>query len=261
MRSIVSLCFVSGLWAVAALPRSAVAAERPFAFTWDSRTLGPNGRELEAWVTPRLGRVAPYTRFESRVGYGQSLTGHLDAHVYLDVTTIAEPSTTLSAVPALVAQTKVSVFDGTTDALGLAFVGSVSFTLDRLSTQTIGLMLRAILDKQVGALRVALDLGATYSDRLRLEQNLGLGYRLGAGGWLVGLELSNRLGFAQGFAGDAFFIGPALSYRGSAGWVALSFVPQVAAMKRASQVGLGDPLELIDHERFLMRLSFGVLAL
>lgn len=238
---------------------------RHFAFTWDTRGPRLGEADVQLWLTPRWGRPEGFTAFDLRGGVLQGLPRDWAVGVFVDAFPGESGVTqqpTIDARVMLHVQNRVSLFD----RVGLGAQAELGAGVNGVAASVL-----LAADADLGPIRLGLNLeGFTQSawrgrtadafGTARFRQTLGLSYTL-ANGLSFGIELQNRLSWlAGGYAGDAFLIGPALAYRGSRFWFAVSLLPQVAAIKIESMRGVGDPLELTDNERFTLRISLGVTA-
>ena len=252
-----------GAWlAVLLLAAGAGAAERDFPYTWTSRTTAEGAREVEGWLTARIGRVTDdqaWTEVHAALSAGL-LTG-LELQSALDVT-VASTAFTSSSEPRVAAQLRWAPLtaDGVL-GLGAAFRTS-------LGVDVLELELRLLADKQLGRLLLAVNAAASrrlfWSGRTgpetHLEETAALRYALGAVA-SFGLELRLQSAFlGSDYQGTGIYVGPTFTFRAPGFWVSLGALAQVAADKAPADRGNGQPLELRDNERFLLRLALGTEA-
>lgn len=243
-----------------AVPATALAAERDFAFTWTTHVLERRRDDLEVWVTPRLARVDPgYSLTDVRFTWTHGVVEDLESQVSLD--TSFENDDESHSVDARV----TALFhwaprraDGPV-GLGLLLRGS-------LGTDVFEAEARFIADKLLGGVLLALNASAAQSaywaGRLgvtsRLEESLSVAYTV-APFARVGLEFRVKSSFSPGaYQGTAFYVGPSLAFRFKPVWFTLGAVAQVAAHQAEEDRGTSEPLTLRDDERFGLRLSFGL---
>ncbi|MBX7099668.1 MAG: hypothetical protein K1X89_18265 [Myxococcaceae bacterium] len=238
------------------------AAERDFAFTWSTRMLAPKATEAFAGLTTHLGRVTEYSRVELRAGFAQGLAPGVETQVFFDAVPETSGQENRSAEMRVSNLWRLGILS---PREGRFWNAAVQAQLS-LGPQAFAVDGRLVGELRFGALLVAADAAvvqdAYFDGRSQpahhLEQGVAVGYGL-PNGVRVGLEWRNRLGFdAQGFAGDAVSMGPSLSGRFGRVWLSLAALPQVAAFKRPELVGNGEPLELTDNERVVVRLLVGV---
>ena len=237
---------------------------RHFAFTWDTK--GPNAGEadVQVWLTPRWGRLDGFTAFDLRAGVLQGLPRDWAAGVFID----AFPSSRgVTQEPSIDARLTLHVQNRGTLGRYLAYGAQAEVGA---GVNGFAVAALAALDADLGPVRIALNADGftqtAWSSRIadafttsRARQTLGFSYTL-ANGFSFGIEAQNRFSWVKGDSlGAAVLIGPAVAYRGARFWWTLSMLPQVAAHKPDAQRG-GDPLELVDNERFTLRLSAGVIA-
>lgn len=247
---------------VAAAPEAGVG--RHFAFTWDTKGPSAGEADVQLWLTPRWGRLDGFTAFDLRAGVLQGLPRDWAAGVFID----AFPSSRgVTQEPAIDARLTLHVQNRGTLGRHLAYGAQAEVGA---GVNGFAVAALAALDADLGPVRIALNVDGftqtAWSSRIadafttsRARQTLGFSYTL-ANGFSFGIEAQNRLSWVKGdYLGDAVLLGPAIAYRGTRFWWNISMLPQVAAHKPEAQRG-GDPLELIDNERFTLRLSGGVIA-
>lgn len=235
---------------------------RHFAFVWDAKGPAKGDTDVQAWVTPRWGRATSYMAVDLRIGVLQGFWNRFSLGAFIDATPTARGTTQEPSIDG-----KVTLLaHASTNIAGIVHLGgqvSGSAGLDAVAGKLL-----AIADADVGPVRLGLNAdlwgehrwSGTNTANLRTSQSLGIGYIL-SNGFSVGLEMVNRLSWSEGtFNGMAFNIGPAVSYRTSSFWCAITLLPQVAAVKPDARRGIGDPLELFDNERFSLRVSLGILS-
>jgi len=246
-------------------PAPPAGVGRHFAFTWDSEGPKRGETDVQLWATPRWGRPDDLAAVDVRAGVMQGLPRSWAAGVFVDATpSVAGPQQTPGIDGRLTLRLQ------TWRQLGEHFAfGSHLEAGAGLRGLSVALLVSA--DARWGPLRLGLNLdgatetawsradGTPFGDA-RLRQTAGLSYTL-ANGVSFGIELQNRLAWLHGgYAGDAFFIGPSLAFRGTRFWWSAALLPQVAAVKPEARRGVGDPLELTANERFTLRLSAGVIS-
>jgi hypothetical protein len=198
---------------------------------------------------------------EFRAAYAVGLLDDLELQASLDATV---ESTTRTAVPdprvtALVRWAPLKA-DG---LVGLGGAARVSVGFDLLELEA-----RVLVDRQFGKLLLGVNAAATrrvfWAGRTgvdtRLEETAAVRYQLG-GQASFGLELRLQSGFlGADYQGTGLYVGPTFTVHGDAFWVSLGGLAQVAADKAPADKGNGQPLELRDNERFLLRLVVGTHA-
>ncbi|MFT3840541.1 MAG: hypothetical protein QM723_26370 [Myxococcaceae bacterium] len=247
-----------GVLALMLLSTSAFGGDRLSGYTYESDLLEAGKGEVEADLAYRFLRTTTYEQADMRTGYARGVNSWLEAQVLLDFSIITPDTGQGSAIGLVTGLLKAKLMDGHKDPLGLGAQLSVS-------GGTFGhLELRAILDKWFGNFLIALN--ALWSETFigpdvaptRLEQSLNLAYQL-PNRLSIGLEVRNRSGWNDHavYLGDAVYMGPTLSMHFKRLWVATSLLMQVGAFKAKAQQGNGEPNEVIDNERFNLRLALG----
>jgi hypothetical protein len=239
------------------------ASERRFTYTYESAVLHPGGRELEPWNTLRLGKSQFFRRLDTRLEAELGLTDRLQTALYLNLSTetadtpLGRASST--QLQGLSSEWKLKLADPVADRAGVALYGELSG-----GPSELGLEGKLILDKRVGRLLGALNLvaerewGFGQSETTRettLEVDAGACWfftpRLSAG-----LEMRSHTVVPGGEEAtrSALFLGPTVAYAREGWWVALSVLPQIRALKGASD----GHLDLEEHERVEVRVLFGL---
>jgi hypothetical protein len=245
-------------------PRSAGANERHFTYTYESAVLPQGAKELEFWVTPRLGRDSFYSRFDNRLEFEVGLTNRLQTSLYLNLNSITQDvmGTRVSETEfaGISSEWKYKLTDPVADPLGFALYGEVT-----ASTNELELEAKLIFDKKVGdnvllaanivpEYEFEFEAGETETE-LVLEIDLAATYFF-AQNWAIGLELRNHNEFpeAEEWEHSALFFGPTLGYFTQSWWVAATFLPQLPALKKPE--GSSGSRVLDEHEKFNARVIF-----
>lgn len=238
------------------------ATERRLTYSYESGVLASGSKELELWLTPRFGREQAYSRIDGRVELEAGVCSRLQTAGYLNLTSEAREGAGEALAAGVSNEWKLKLLDPVADLLGLSLYGEWGLSVAGLELEG-----KVILDKRIGPLLAALNLTLEHAwerqdgvrrRELALEQSAGLAYlvteRFG-----VGLEARHHLVYrsSEGFIGSALYAGPEISYGGRAFWLAISFLPQLFAMKSASHAAEAEPLELREHERFNARALVG----
>jgi hypothetical protein len=250
------------LLSVLGLATEAEASGRQFTFTYESSVLPQWGTELELWSTWRVKRASYYSRFDERLEFELGLTDRLQTALYLNARSVTAPSAgalkTEFKFQGLSSEWKYKLLDPVADPVGMAIYGEVSGGPDEIEFEA-----KFIVDKRFGAFLLAANVVAEYELKFGLTENefevvfeADLGFA-----WFItenvtlGIEVRNHnLVTAGGFQHSALFAGPTLAVAGKKWWVALSFMPQLPAIKAS-----GDATLVLDEfERFNTRLLFGV---
>ena len=244
-------------------PGGGQANERHFTYAYESGVLPKGGKELELWVSPRIGRRDFYSRFDLRAEFEVGLTDRLQTALYLNSRSITEEdgqgdSKTEFEFTGVSSEWKLKLFDPVADALGFALYGEITGSTDELEVEG-----KLIADKRIGPWLLAANLvaeqewefGPGETEReMAAEAALGLGYFLTLN-LSIGIELRNHNAFSEGedWEYSALFLGPVLSYAEEGWWAALSFMPQLPALKGAKP---GDSRILDEQEKINARLLF-----
>lgn len=253
---------------LAALGSTAVRAEeRVLTRSITSAVLPRGGKELELWLTPRLGRQNFYARFDHRSELELGLTDALQMALYLNVTSKAvgtgvvdtAPDESLSA--SVSNEWKYKFLDASADPVGLALYGEVTAALDEAELEV-----KAILDKRLGRLLLALNLigeqaleweGDEVAWVRVFAQTAGVSYQV-TPRFSAGLEAYTRfLWEGRRYAGGALFGGPVVAYASKSWWGTLSLTPQLRGFKSSAHRDEPEVLELHENERFQLRLLVG----
>jgi hypothetical protein len=241
---------------------SVLATERTLAFTIAGPTVEPGAHELLLTETPHFGRPEPFLQLDTSLGIALGITSRLEAQVLLAVS-IDEFGTgagSRSAQGTLATRWRWQVLDGHRDWLGVGLIGTVAVGPDLVFLEA-----RLGAEKWLGDFLFALNASVDYSVRkdgaagpgTHLEQSGGIVYRL-ANGFTSGFELRNRLGLEGGdYYGDAIYVGPVFALRRPSFWLSVAALAQVAAVKASALYGNGEPLELRDNERWVLRFQLG----
>lgn len=241
-----------------AVPAS--AAERAFAFTWDTASLGAGQKELQLWLSPRLERAEEsYTRFDLRAGLAHGVFDRLESLLTLDLDLESFGVDSRHVAARAAWQLRYRALPASAP-VGVGFFSSLGLGFDGLAFEG-----RLVLDKQLGPVLLAANLGAVRSvafdarlaPDLLAEGALAVRYEL-ANRFAVGLEgLARTTWDAGAFQGTGVYLGPSFTWVGRRAWVTVALTAQVAADKAPSDVGNGEPLTLRDQERFAGRLLLG----
>jgi hypothetical protein len=247
--------------ALAASP--AAATERHFTYTYESGVLSPGLRELEPWSTFRLGKSGFYSAFDTRVEAELGLTDRLQTSLYLNASSVTEDTpggrASSTELEGISSEWKLKLSDPVADRAGSALYAEVS-----AGPSDFELEGKLILDKRAGRLLGALNLVAEHEwefDAPATERETALEVDAAACWFLTpnltaGLELRSHTVLPPGDekTRSALFLGPTVSYARQRWWVAASVLPQVRALAGASD----GHLDLVEHERVLVRVIFGM---
>jgi hypothetical protein len=238
---------------------SGKAAERDFPLTSTTQTLGVGHHDLEGWLTPRIARkLDSFAMSEARLAMTAGVTGWLETTVSLDLDFLSSPEVT-TVDPRLSTVWKFAPFKAT-DAVGFGWLVRGSIGPDNLALEA-----RLFADKAFGRLLLAVN--ASYERSFFWSQRTGIDTRLegsAAGRFALGdqatfgMELRLKGAFQRAdYQGTGIYVGPCLSVRVAHTWFSIGAFAQVAADKAKADKGNGEPLELRDNERFVLRLIVG----
>jgi len=258
---------------VALVAGGASASERRFTYTYESNVLNPGSLEIEPWTTFRGGRDRFYSRFDQRLEFEMGVVPDLQTALYWNMTAVAADVD--DGAGGVVRQQdlefkgisnewKYKLSDSLADAVGSALY--FEWTLAPVEAE---LEAKLILDKRFGSVLLAYNLvgehewefeekGETEREII-IENNLGLGYLL-TSSFSVGLEARTNTIIEHGeMESTTFFAGPTLAYSQKRWWSALTFQPQIAALKEDEEgADTGSSrLDLAHHERVEVRLLLG----
>ena len=255
---LVFLCFV--MWGY----RPAVASERRFVYTYESSVLNAGDLEFEPWTTLRNGRTDFYNRYDQRLEFEIGLTDRLQTAWYVNLTGLGQDKSTgrefQTDFKGFSSEWKYKVMDPVADLIGLAFYLEGSSGPKEAEVEG-----KIITDKRFGHVLAAFNLVGGYEwefegsgeteTEAEIELDLGLTYFLTAR-LTVGLEVRNHNEFpsGEGWESSALFAGPTLSYATASWWTAVTIMPQIRALKGASE---GRNLDLDGHEKVEARVIIG----
>ena len=253
-------------WAVMTvmvLSVAAQASERRFTFAYDSDVLPKGASELELSLTPSVGHLDGTTEIENRAEYEWGLGHALQTSIYLNLFSRFDGTPKTADLAWSVSnEWKLKLLDPAADAFGLGLYGEAE-----LGYHEAELEAKVLLDKRVGQLLATLNLvGAQEWEFTPGAPNRDTTVEADAGAcWFfspafsVGLEARSHGIFSSdaGFEGNAFYAGPVATWAGPKFWASLSALPQLAAVKPASQALSDSRLDLGEHERLLVRLMVG----
>lgn len=251
---------------------AAFSQDRIFTYTYQSQVLAPHEVELEVWNTLRWGRAGFYRALDQRMEFEIGLARNIQTAFYLNhlsVSTAANAPESMASGSYLESRSEMSfsnewklkLMDPVADPVGLALYAEYS-----IAPSEIELEPRLILDKLVGRTLLALNVAAEFgseqeiepdgTERLeretRIDINLAAGVRVGEGVHL-GVEFFSRSEIEEGnLSYSSLFAGPTLSFAADRFWGNATFLPQVAALKGATDGSLA----LEDAERYQTRLMF-----
>jgi hypothetical protein len=248
---------------IAASAATAAASERHFTYTYESSVLRPGGREIEPWNTFRLGKSDFYSRLDTRLEAELGLTDRLQTSLYLNFKAVAADTplgrTSTTELQGISSEWKLKLSDPVADRAGVALYGELS-----AGPSEVELEGKLILDRRVGRLLGALNLVAEHEwnfDEPEMKRETAFEVDAAACWFLTprltaGLEIRSHTVVPPGEqpTRSALFLGPTVSFAKDGWWVAASVLPQVRALRGASD----GHLDLEEHERVEVRVLFGL---
>jgi len=271
----VTLTIFAGIIALLFSAR-ALATDRNFVFTYESRTLQGGLRELETWVTYKFGRQDFYSAVENRIEFEIGLSKRLQTSFYLNLDAETSPHTTLNPIidesgelilePVTQLKTnfnigfsnewKYQISDPSANKIGSALYGEISISPGEYELET-----KVILDKKINRFTTALNLvgeveweaeeeeGETELEReYAIEFDYGLSYELPRN-FFIGFEARNVNLIEDELEHSPLFAGPVFSYRQNNWWLAFGVQPQICDLKNTG-------VDLEYHEKVNARLLF-----
>ena len=239
------------------------ASERHFTYTYESAVLRPGAREIEPWSTFRLGRSGFYRGLDSRIEAELGLTDRLQTSLYLNLQALTQDTplgrSSATELEGISSEWKLKLSDPVADRAGVALYGELG-----AGPSDVELEAKLILDRRVGRLLGALNLSAEREwafDEPATRRETALELDAAACWFLTprltaGLELRSHTLVPSGPepTRSALFLGPTVSYARQGWWAAASVLPQLRALRGASD----GHLDLAEHERVEVRVLFGL---
>jgi hypothetical protein len=250
----------------------AVAGNRSFVYTAESRVLAPGESELEPWTTFRVGRSRYYSAIDARLELEHGIAPGLQLALYWNFSTQTEDvvqdsltreltRVTDSEFASASAELKYQLSDPTADVLGSALY--LETTVGPRESELEG---KLIVDRSIGKWLLAANMiaelelepvrnsdGSELETALVLEPTMAVAYALPHGA-SVGFELRAPIGVAGEGESATLFGGPVARLSDRAFWMAMGIEPQLAAFSGKSA---GSRLDLSHHERLEVRLLAG----
>jgi hypothetical protein len=246
------------------------ANERHFTYTYETATLPQGEVEFEPWTTIKFGRNDYYARFDQQLEFEFGITDNLQMAWYIVYSAyaqdITDPATNVTTVkkawkmPGIKSEWKYKLSDPVADGIGSALYLELVGKPHEFEVEA-----KVLLDKKIGKWFVAFNAvveaeweneGDEVGKKLVLEADLGIAYQPFPG-FSVGLEVRHVNQFAdmKDFEKSILYAGPVVSYGTDKWWVATTILPQVYAIKGASDNSI---LDLEGHERVEARVLFGI---
>lgn len=256
------------------LAAPAWANERHFTFTYESAVLNPGNLEIEPWTTWRYGRERYFSRWDERLEFEYGIVENLQTSVYWNFEAVAEdvpvadPATGAVsdvrqrelAFASVSSEWKYRLSDLVADP-----VGSALYLEGSLGPAEAEIEAKVILDKRIGPWLVAANLVGEHewvfesSDaterEIAFELALGGGYFV-TDWFMAGIEARNvnELEGGSDFESSVIYAGPVLAFARESWWTALTVMPQIVALKGASD---GRVRDLERQEKLQVRLLLG----
>jgi len=250
------------------------ANERHFTYTYESAVLNPGNLEIEPWTTWRYGRERYFSRWDERLEFEYGIVENLQTSLYWNFEAVAEDVEVVDATGAVTgverqrelafasvsSEWKYRLSDLVADP-----VGSALYLEGSLGPAEAEIEAKVILDKRIGPWLVAANLvgehewvfetaGETERE-IALELALGGGYFL-TDWFMAGIEARNvnELEGGTDFESSVIYAGPVLAFARENWWTALTVMPQLFALKGASD---GRVRDLEHQEKLQVRLLLG----
>lgn len=262
---LVAACALAILFSAA----EASATQRHFTYTYESPVLNPGDAELEPWTTFKWGRDNYYSSVEQRLEFEIGVVPNLQTSLYWNFAATSQDVTDATGVEArqtefelesISSEWKYRLSDPVADPLG-----SSLYLEGALGPTEAEIEAKVILDKRIGQVLLAANLVGEYEwifdEANKTERELAFELNLGGGYFFTdtlfaGLELMSQteLEHAEELENSVLYAGPTFGYSPGSWWMAMTVMPQIVALKGASQ---GSSLDLEHHERLQTRFLFG----
>ncbi|MEZ4220316.1 MAG: DUF6662 family protein [Polyangiaceae bacterium] len=254
---------------------AASANERHFTYTYETAVLQPGQVELEPWTTWRFKRQNYYSRFDQRLEFEAGVVEGLQTALYWNMsattadTVVVDPNTGASQTvrgsgfefKSISNEWKLQLADPVADPVGLGLY--VEGALGPAEAELEG---KVLVDKKLDSVVIAANVVGEYEvefeDPDETEKEIVLELDVGAAYFVtdrfsVGVEVRNVNEFenAEELESSTLFAGPTLGFSQEGWWAAISFLPQVVALKGASE---DSALDLEHQERYTTRLLLGL---
>ncbi len=270
MRRAFTTCLLA--WGAVFVAMPAAATIRSFAYTQESRVLGPGQSELAPWTTFRVGQSRYYSALDGRLELQHGAVQRLQLALFWNFRTetrdvVSDSLTrelsrvTVSELASASAAIKYQLSDSAADLLGAALYFETT-----LGPRQSELAARVIVDRSMGAWLLAANAigelalvpirnaeGAQLDSALSLQPTLAVAYLLPHGA-SVGLELRAPWIVTGEAKSATLFGGPVARIADDGMWAALGLEPQLLAFSGSSE---GSRLDLRHHQRLEVRLLAG----
>ena len=240
------------------------ADERYFTYTYEPKTLPEGALEIEQWMTLKAGKEdGVYSQWDLRTELEYGILDRLTTALYLNFESLhvdrdAEQKDEFEFKGAS-SEWKYKITDPSADPIGVLIYGELTTNFEELELEQ-KLVLGKAFDRLVLAFNGIAEQewvfgrDATESE-LAVEFTAGASYKI-TERFAVGVELRERNVFPdmEDLEHAAFFAGPVLHYSAKRWWIALSVLPQIAALKGST----GDGVDLDEFTRAEARLLLGI---
>jgi hypothetical protein len=263
---------LTGLLALSTLAIHSHADERRFTYSYEPETQLAGAVEFENWITLGSQRNSAvgqdnYNQWDLRQELEFGVTDRYTIGLYLNEQSqsFKDPATGANQSSfdweGISIENRFNVLNPAEHAIGLTL-----YVEGRYSGQEAEIEEKIIIGQRHGDWKWAFNLGQAtewennLSEREgELEASFGLARDLSKR-WSLGLEVvgDTLIPGYQEFENAAFFVGPVLSYRQDRWWAALTVLPQVYGWNRDFAQDRNAHFELADHERYNIRLLFGI---
>jgi hypothetical protein len=249
-----------------ALPVTARANERHFAYTYESPTLPAGAVEIEPWTTWRFGRDRYYNRFDHRLEFELGITDRLQTAFYINFTGLTENDGvdlrhSEFEYEGIASEWKWNLRDPVADPFGLALYAELGLAPHETEIET-----KVIVDKRMGQLLLAGNLVVELEleqevegAEVETEKELVIETDLGITRFLrprlaLGVEARTVTLLPEGETHEvtALLAGPTLAYGAQDYWLTLAVQPQIFAIHDGDGAR-----ELAHFEKMNVRLLLG----
>ncbi|MBU6398760.1 MAG: hypothetical protein KGS61_00445 [Verrucomicrobia bacterium] len=248
------------------------ADERRFTYSYEPETMPQGAMEFEQWVTLRTQRTAAvgqdnYNLWEIRSALEYGVSDRYSVELYLnsESESFRDPASGTDfshfRFDGVSIENRFLLLNPADHAVGLTLYLEPRFSGDEAEVEQ-----KIILGQRYGDWKWAFNLthSAEWLDNLHategeLEASFGLARDLNKH-WSLGLELRdhNELPEYRHWENTALFLGPVVSYRQEKWWAAFTVMPQLYGANFLGNPGGNSHLELEGHERWNIRLIFGI---
>jgi hypothetical protein len=264
--------FVLVALGIVSLARTLHADNRLFTYTYEPETEPRGDWEYEQTITARVGRNVAVGQqdyqlwqFREEIEHGVTDRYTISLYVNEDYEQFSDPATGATTSngrwAGISLENRYQLFDPVKYPIGLALYLEPTYDGDNAELEQ-----KIILGQRHGDWKWALNLthATEWTDDFRndegeLEISGGLARQL-THRWALGIEIRdhNELPEYREWENTAVFIGPVLSYRRKGWWAALTVMPQIYGANFTENPDQNVHLELEGHERWNVRLMFGI---